>query len=164
MSAKKNAPQDASPLAEAGRRWLAGQGLAPERVEPGLWGAPWQGEGAAPDDAAAGVAGVILAGCVDDDLAAVHVILPGTVPAARRAEAALMMMTFSQGEPVAALMLDPEDGEVRVRTGVDLTDVDADLEGLFATLGGHALNAADELAAALDGLLTFETGADGLPA
>ncbi len=51
--------------------------------------------------------------------AAMYTMHPAKVPAERRVEAAVLLTQFNYGLMAGALELDDEDGELRVRTGVD---------------------------------------------
>ena len=70
----------------------------------------------------------------DAGAAAFYWVHPDKVPEDRRGTAAITMMKFNYGLMSGALELDHEDGELRVRTGVDFGAGPASVQALYRAL------------------------------
>lgn len=70
----------------------------------------------------------------DAGAAAFYWVHPEKVPEDRRIHAAIALMKFNYGLMSGALELDQEDGELRVRTGVDFGNGPATVEALYRAL------------------------------
>ena len=71
---------------------------------------------------------------IEAGAAAFYWVHPDKVPEDRRGTAAIALMKFNYGLMAGALELDHEDGELRVRTGVDFGNGPASVQALYRAL------------------------------